>query len=46
MSAPNGTLSAGHGGTSARGHGASDVGSGLSAESYRRRNEITVTVSI
>ncbi|XP_042975853.1 ATP-dependent RNA helicase-like protein DB10 [Carya illinoinensis] len=41
--APNGTLSAGPGGSSTRAHVASDIGVGLSAESYRRRHEITVT---
>ncbi|XP_065617630.1 DEAD-box ATP-dependent RNA helicase 46 [Quercus suber] len=40
---PNGTLSAGHGGSSTRGHGASDVGADLSPEAYRRRHEITVS---
>lgn len=43
--APNGTLVAGQGGSSARGYGTSDVGSVLSAESYRHRHEISVTVS-
>lgn len=43
---PNGILSAGHGGSSTKGHGASDVGVGLSAEAYRRRHEISVSVSI
>lgn len=38
-------FSAGHGGA-ARGQGTSDGGSGLSAESYRRRHEITVSVSL
>ncbi|KAE8021522.1 hypothetical protein FH972_007406 [Carpinus fangiana] len=41
INAPNGTLGAGHGGSSTR--GASDVGVGVSAESYRRRHEISVT---
>ncbi|KAL5540627.1 hypothetical protein UlMin_043202 [Ulmus minor] len=40
--APDVTPSAGLGGSS-RGQGSSDVGSGLSAESYRRRHEITVS---
>uniref|UniRef100_A0A5B6Z9C4 RNA helicase n=1 Tax=Davidia involucrata TaxID=16924 RepID=A0A5B6Z9C4_DAVIN len=38
---PNG--GAGYGGSSASAHGSSGVGSGLSAESYRSRHEITVT---
>ena len=46
LSAPNGTLVGGHGGSSARGHETSDVGSVLSTDSYCRRHEITVTVSI
>uniref|UniRef100_A0A5B6ZAL0 RNA helicase n=1 Tax=Davidia involucrata TaxID=16924 RepID=A0A5B6ZAL0_DAVIN len=41
LNVPNGD--AGHGGSSARGYGSSGVGSGSSAESYRRRHEITVT---
>ncbi|XP_048328075.1 DEAD-box ATP-dependent RNA helicase 46 isoform X2 [Ziziphus jujuba] len=44
LSAPNGTAFDGHGGSLARGHGTSDAGSVLSAESYRRRHEISVTV--
>ncbi|XP_057983897.1 DEAD-box ATP-dependent RNA helicase 46 [Malania oleifera] len=39
----NGTANFGHGGSSARGLGSSGVGSGLSAESYRRRHEITIS---
>ncbi|XP_041003636.1 ATP-dependent RNA helicase-like protein DB10 isoform X2 [Juglans microcarpa x Juglans regia] len=39
----NGTLGAGPGGSSTQVHGASDVGVGFCAESYRRRHEITVT---
>ncbi|KAG2714578.1 hypothetical protein I3760_03G033600 [Carya illinoinensis] len=39
----NGTLGAGPGGSSTRVHGASDIGVGFSAESYRRRHEITVS---
>ena len=33
-------------GSSARGYGPSNGGSGLSGEAYRRKHEITVTVSI
>ena len=43
---PNGMVGAGHGGSSVRGQGFLGQGSGVSAESYRRRHEITVTVSI
>lgn len=43
---PNGIVGAGHGGSSVRGQGSSGPGSGASTESYRRRHEITVTVSI
>ncbi|KAF3444638.1 hypothetical protein FNV43_RR14331 [Rhamnella rubrinervis] len=43
LSAPNGALVAGHGGSSARGHGTSDVGSVLSTDAYCHRHEITVT---
>ncbi|TXG54683.1 hypothetical protein EZV62_019939 [Acer yangbiense] len=39
--APNGTI-AGPGGASAKVYGSSDAGTGLSAEAYRRRHEITV----
>ncbi|KAK2661734.1 hypothetical protein Ddye_000308 [Dipteronia dyeriana] len=39
--APNGTI-AGPGGASAKIYGSSDAGTGLSAEAYRRRHEITV----
>ena len=39
-------VGAGHGGSSVRGQGFLGQGSGVSAESYRRRHEITVTVSI
>lgn len=35
-------VTAGHGGSSTRGYGSSDAGTGLSAEAYRRRHEITV----
>ncbi|CAK9322557.1 unnamed protein product [Citrullus colocynthis] len=37
----NGTPSTGHGGAPLKGHRPSDAGSGLSAESYRQRHEIT-----
>ncbi|OVA20740.1 WW domain [Macleaya cordata] len=39
---PNGSVSSGHGGPSARGRG-TDIGSGSSVESYRRQHEITVS---
>ena len=37
---------AGNVSSSVRGHGASDTGAGLSPEAYRRRHEITVSVSL
>ncbi|CAK9176131.1 unnamed protein product [Ilex paraguariensis] len=40
---PNGAVGAALGGASARGYGSSGAESGTSAESYRRRHEITVT---
>ncbi|PSS35231.1 ATP-dependent RNA helicase-like protein [Actinidia chinensis var. chinensis] len=40
---PNGDIGAGHGASSGKGHGPSDVGNGPSAQSYRRRHEISVT---
>ena len=42
----NGDIDAGHGASSGKGHGPSDVGNGPSAQSYRRRHEISVTVSV
>lgn len=46
LNTPNGTVVPGHGASLARGHGTSDAGSVLSAEAYRRRHEISVSVSI
>lgn len=45
---PNGTASVGlgQGGSSTRGHGSSVGGMSLSPVAYRRRHEITVSVSI
>ncbi|KAK6913092.1 DEAD/DEAH box helicase domain, partial [Dillenia turbinata] len=40
---PNGTVNDGQGGSSTRGHGSSGAGSGLSAQAYCQRHEITVT---
>ncbi|XAR51880.1 RNA helicase [Bertholletia excelsa] len=40
---PNGEIGAVHGGSSSKGYGAPGAGNSLSAESYRRRHEITVT---
>lgn len=45
---PNGTASVGvgQGGSSTRGHGSSVGGISISSEAYRRRHEVTVSVSI
>jgi ATP-dependent RNA helicase DDX5/DBP2 len=40
---PNGEIGAAHGASYGRGHGPSDIGNGPSAESYRRRHEISVS---
>ncbi|KAI8020259.1 hypothetical protein LOK49_LG04G03674 [Camellia lanceoleosa] len=40
---PNGEIGAGHGGSSSRGYGPLSIGNGSSAESYRRRHEISVS---
>ncbi|KAL7190361.1 hypothetical protein ACSBR2_022606 [Camellia fascicularis] len=40
---PNGEIGAGHGGSSGRGYGPLSIGNGSSAESYRRRHEISVS---
>lgn len=41
----HGAPSTGHGGAPLKGHKPSDAGSGLSADSYRQRHEITFSVS-